>query len=398
MNLRMRFVTDWQRDCWTMTELCADYQISRKTGYKWVDRFETAGLPGLRDHPRRPAHSPWATDPALVETLVALRRRHPRWGAKKLLAVARRQDRDAVWPSRSTVCNLLKVRGLVVPRRRRDQPRPGSNSPLAPIETVNEVWTTDFKGHFRTGDGVYCYPLTLRDGFSRFVLRCDALAGPTYAATRPRFERAFAEYGLPERIRSDNGGPFASTGLARLSRLSVWWMRLGIIPERIALGHPEQNGSHEQFHSVLKADTARPPAAHARAQQRRFDRFCAEYNHERPHEALQDAVPASCYQPSPRPLPPQLPALEYPGHFEVRRVSSIGQFSWGGAPLFISEALAGADIAFEEVDEGLWTIRFASVVLGRLDDRCRQIHPMAPGTEGRSASSAGSAPDLKKKQ
>jgi transposase InsO family protein len=324
--------------------------------------------------------------------------RHPRWGAKKLLAVARRQDRDAAWPSRSTVCDLLKTRGLVVPRRRRAQPRPGSSAPLAQIQTVNEVWTTDFKGHFRTGDRVYCYPLTLRDGFSRFVLRCDALAGPTYAATRPRFERAFAEYGLPQRIRSDNGGPFASTGLARLSRLSVWWMRLGIIPERIALGHPEQNGSHEQFHSVLKADTARPPAAHARAQQRRFDRFCAEYNHDRPHEALQDAVPASCYQPSPRPLPRQLPPLEYPGHLEIRRVSTIGQVAWRGTVLFISEALAHADIAFEEVDDGFWTIRFASVVLARYDERHRRIQPIAPVTEGRSASFAGSAPDLKKKQ
>jgi transposase InsO family protein len=381
-----------------MTELCADYQISRRIGYKWLARHETSGPAGLLDRSSRPHSSPQATDPALVAALLAVRERHPRWGAKKLLAVVRRQDHDAAWPSRSTVCDLLKARGLVVPRRRPDRPRPGPNSPLPPIQTVNEVWTTDFKGHFRTGDGVYCYPLTLRDGFSRFVLRCDALAGPTYAATRPRFERAFAEYGLPERIRSDNGGPFASTGLARLSRLSVWWMRLGIIPERIALGHPEQNGSHEQFHSVLKADTARPPASQARAQQRRFDRFCAEYNHERPHEALQDAVPASCYQPSPRPLPRQLPALEYPGHLEVRRVSTIGQVSWRGAPLFISEALAHADIAFEEVDDGLWTIRFASVALARVNDRDRRIQPLTPVTRGRSASSAGSAPDLKKKQ
>ena len=224
------------------------------------------------------------------------------------------------------------------------------------------------------------------------------MAGPTYAATRPRFERAFAEYGLPQRIRSDNGGPFASTGLARLSRLSVWWMRLGIVPERIALGHPEQNGSHEQFHSVLKAETARPPAPHARAQQRRFDRFCAEYNQERPHEALQDAVPASCYQPSLRQWPRSLPPLEYPGHLEIRRVSTIGQVSWHGAPLFVSEALAHTDIAFEEVDDGLWTIRFASVVLGRIDDRQRRIQPMASVTEGRSANCAGSAPVRKKKQ
>jgi putative transposase len=394
MDLRMRFVTDWQSGCWTMTELCADYQVSRKTGYKWADRYERSGPRGLHDRSRRPHASPLATDPELVDRLVALRRRHPRWGAKKLLVVAARRDPQADWPSRTTVCDLLKARGLVSPRRRPDRPAHAA-SPPAPITRINEVWTTDFKGEFLTGDGVYCYPLTLRDGFSRFVLRCDALAGHTYDATRRRFERAFAEYGLPDRMRSDNGGPFASTGLARLSRLSVWWMRLGIVPERIALGHPEQNGSHEQFHSVLKAATTRPPAPNARAQQRRFDRFCFEYNHERPHEALADDVPASRYQPSARPMPRRLLPLEYPGHLELRRVSTIGQISWRNALIFVSEALAGEDVGLEEVDDGLWTIRFASVVLGRFDERHRRIHPIAAITAGRSASYAGSAPHLK---
>jgi hypothetical protein len=271
-------------------------------------------------------------------------------------------------------------------------------SALAPITAANQTWTTDFKGHFRTGDGAYCYPLTLRDGFSRFVLRCEAVAGPTYEATRPQFERAFADYGLPDRIRSDNGGPFASTGLRRLSRLSVWWIRLGIRLERIALGHPEQNGSHEQFHSVLKANTARPPAANARAQQRRFTRFCAEYNGDRPHAALGDRTPASCYQPSPRSLPTQVPPLEYPAHWEIRRVSTIGQVSWGAQALFLSGALAGEDVAFEEVDDGLWTVYFATLALGRYDERHRRIQPMASLTEGRSASCAGSAPDMKTKR
>jgi len=397
VNLRMCFVTDWNRDCWTMTELCADYQISRKTGYKWVDRYTAAGPRGLQDQSRRPAHSPEATDAALVEALVALRRRHPRWGARKLLALATRQDRQAAWPSRSTVCELLKARGLVAPRHRRHR-HAHVPSRLAPLTAPNETWTTDFKGHFRTGDGTYCYPLTLRDGFSRFVLRCEALAGPTYEATRPPFERAFAEYGLPDRIRSDNGGPFASTGLRRLSRLSVWWIRLGIDLERIALGHPEQNGSHEQFHSVLKAETARPPAANTRAQQRRFTRFCTEYNGDRPHEALADRTPASCYQRSPRSLPTRLPPLEYPGHWEIRRVSTIGQVSWGAQVLFLSGALAGEDVAFEEVDDGLWTVYFAKLALGRYDERHRRIQPMASLTEGRSASCAGSAPDMKQKR
>ena len=393
MDLRMRFVTDWQSGYWTMTELCADYQISRKTGYKWIDRYDAHGPRGLHDHSRRPHHSPWATASDVVDALVALRRRHPRWGAKKLLVVAARRDPDAAWPSRSTVCDLLKARGLVTARRRRGPALPGP-APLAPITGPNDLWTTDFKGEFRTSDGVYCYPLTLRDGFSRFVLRCDALLGRTYEATRHRFERAFAAYGLPVRIRSDNGGPFASTGLGRLSRLSVWWMRLGIEPERIALGHPEQNGSQEQFHAVLKAETARPPASHAAAQQHRFARFSVEYNTERPHEALHDAVPASCYQPSPRPLPRQLPPLEYPGHCERRRVSTMGTISWRNRPVFLSEALAGEDVAFEEVDDGIWTLRFAAVALARYDERHRSIHPIASLTSaGRSTSFAGSAPD-----
>lgn len=397
MNLRMRFITDWQRDCWTMTELCADYQISRKTGYKWVERYEAAGPRGLHDQSRRPAHSPGATDPELVEALVALRRRHPRWGARKLLGVATRHERQAAWPSRSTVCELLKARGLVVPRHRRDR-HAHVPSLLAPLTAANQTWTTDFKGHFRTGDGTYCYPLTLRDGFSRFVLRCEALAGPTYEATRPQFARAFADYGLPDRIRSDNGGPFASTGLGRLSRLSVWWIRLGIRLERIALGHPEQNGSHEQFHAVLKAETTRPPAANARAQQRRFTRFCAEYNDDRPHEALGDRTPASCYQPSPRSFPPRVPPLEYPAHWEIRRVSTIGQVSWAGQVVFLSGALAGEDVAFEEVDDGLWTVYFATLALGRYDQRHHRIHPLASFSEGRAASCAGSAPDMKPKR
>jgi putative transposase len=396
MDLRMQFVLEWQSGCWTMSELCADYQISRKTGYKWVGRHEVSGPRGLHDQSRRPHNSPRATDTALVQALLTLRQRHPRWGAKKLLAIAARQDPTRAWPRRTTVCDLLKAHGLVPDRRRRAR-LAAAPSAVAPITQANETWTTDFKGEFRTGDGAYCYPLTLRDGFSRFVLRCDALRGRTYEATRRCFERAFAEYGLPSRMRSDNGGPFASTGLGRLSRLSVWWIRLGILPERIAVGRPDQNGSHEQFHSVLKAETTRPPAGNARAQQRRFARFCREYNYDRPHEALNHEVPADRYHASPRPLPRRLPVLEYPAHVEVRRVSCIGQVSWQGAPLFLSLALVGEDVAFEEVDNDIWTIRFATVTIGRYHGRQRRIHPIAPITEGRSASSAGSAPDQQDK-
>jgi transposase InsO family protein len=390
MDQRMQFVTEFESGLFTMTELAEQYGISRKTGYKWVDRHDAEGVLGLADRSRRPHHSPQASDPTVIKALVELRKQHPRWGARKLLAVLTRRQPAADWPARSTVCDRLKALGLVAVRRGR-RPRVAVLSTRAPVTHANDVWTTDFKGEFRTGDTRYCYPFTLRDGFSRFVLRCDALPCHTDAVTRPRFARAFADFGLPERIRSDNGPPFAGAGLGRLSRLSVWWIRLGIVPERIAPGHPEQNGSHEQFHAVLKAETAWPPAGTAAGQQRRFTRFCAEYNHARPHEALDDDVPATRYQPSPRPLPSRLAPLEYPGHAEIRRVATTGVVSWANAPLFVSEALAGEDIAFEEVDDGIWTVTFATLVLGRLDERHHKIHPIAPFTGGRSPASPARA-------
>jgi transposase InsO family protein len=355
-----------------MTELTAQYGISRKTGYKWVERSESGGVAALRDQSRRPQTQPTATDRRLVDALVAVRRRHPRWGAKKLLVLARRPDPGAAWPSRSTVCDLLRREGLIVSRPRRPRVPHGSHA-LSPIAGPNDTWTTDFKGEFRTGDRRYCYPLTLRDGFSRYVLRCDALLSRSYALTRRGFERSFAEFGLPLRIRSDNGGPFAGPGLGRLSRLNVWWMRLGIIPERIGLGRPEQNGSHEQFHRVLKAETTRPPAATARGQQGRFRAFCREYNDVRPHESLQDQPPARHYHASARRLPARLPPLVYPGHVEVRLVSSAGCISWRGTPIFLTEVLEGEHVAFEEVADGLWTLSFASVILGRFDEQAQTI-------------------------
>jgi putative transposase len=391
MEERLEFVRECESGLFTMTELAEQYGISRKTAYKWLGRYEAEGVLGLQDRSRRPHESPQATDADRLDTLIQLRRRHPHWGPKKLLTVAARREPGAAWPCASTVSTHLKAQQLTPARRRRPRPGPLAARRPAPIEMANEVWTTDFKGEFRTGDRRYCYPFTLRDGFSRFVLRCDALTAHTLAVTRPCFARAFAEYGLPDRIRSDNGPPFGGPGLGRLSTLAAWWIRLGIVPERIRPGHPEQNGSHEQFHGVLKAATTRPPAATAAAQQRRFTRFCAEYNHERPHEALAQGVPATHYTPSLRPLPRRLPPLEYPGHAEVRRVDQNGYTSWR-QPLFVSAALAHEDVAFEEVDDGIWTVTFATVLLGRFDERQHRIHPIAPMTGGRSASSAGSAP------
>jgi transposase InsO family protein len=398
MELRLELIREYERGVLTMTELIAQYGVSRKTAYKWLERYEQHGLAGLADRSRRPHRSPQITAAEVMDAVVALRCKHPQWGAKKLLRILQQRAPAIAWPARSTVSDYLKARGLVAARRPRAPGPTAVRTPLTQPAAPNDVWTTDFKGEFRTGDGAYCYPLTLRDAWSRFVLRCDALTGRTIVSTRRRFARAFAAYGLPTRIRSDNGGPFAGPGLGGLSQLSAWWIRLGIIPERIAPGHPEQNGSHEQFHRVLKAHTTRPPAGSAAAQQRRFAPFCDEYNHERPHEALGGDTPAAHYHASPRPFPRRLPPLDYPGYAEVRRVDQNGNVSWR-RPLFVSVALADQAIAFEEVDDGIWTVSFATVVLGRFDERQHRIHPIAAWyTGGRSASCAGSAPHKKNEE
>ena len=379
VEFREAFMQAYLSGAFTMTDLCEQYAVSRKTGYKWVGRHAQEGMSGLTDRSRRPHTSPRQTSTAIVEQLCAARRQHPTWSARKLLRQLRGQAPRTVWPAPSTGCALLKGAGLVRQRRARIRHRVPP-VPLPPIVHANEVWTTDFKGQFRTGDGVYCYPLTLRDGFSRYVLRCDGLTSTQSDGVRRQFERAFAEYGLPERIRSDNGGPFAGIGLTRLSRLSAWWIRLGIVPERIALGHPEQNGSHEQFHRVLKAETTRPPAASVAAQHRRFQRFKREYNEERPHAALHDDVPQQWYTPSRRPFPARLPPIAYPGHYEVRRVDRGGTVSWRNRALHLTEILAGEPLGFEEVDDGIWIVSYATVRIARFDERAWLLTALRHGT------------------
>ena len=241
------------------------------------------------------------------------------------------------------------------------------------MDRPNAVWTADFKGQFRTGNGVYCYPLTVQDGATRFLLGCRGLLEPTIEASWPVFQRLFQRYGLPERLRTDNGAPFASNALGRLSTLSVWWVQLGIRPELIEPAHPEQNGRHERMHKTLKADTARPPQADLAAQQRRFDWFRQRYNTERPHEALTDETPGSCYEPSPRPYRATLSPLEYPGHFERRLVSRNGGIRWAHRWVNVSHLLAQQDVGFEEIDDGLWNVYFGPVWLGRFHEAVGHI-------------------------
>src|SRR5881397_3258702 len=259
-------------------------------------------------------------------------------------------------------------------RRRRAHRRFHAGRPDTAFDQPNAIWTADFKGQFRTGNGVYCYPLTVQDGATRFLLGCRGLLAPTIEASEPVFARLFRRYGLPERIRTDNGAPFASNALGRLSTLSVWWVRLGIRPELIEPAHPEQNGRHERMHKTLKAETARPPRRTLAAQQRRFDWFRHRYNAERPHEALGQRLPASLYRESPRPYPATLLPITYPGHYEVRRVSRNGGIRWGSRWVNVSHVLAELDVGFEEIDDGLWEVYFGPVWLGRLHETtCRIV-------------------------
>ncbi len=374
MQERLRFIDSLESGLYTMTELCARYGISRKSGYKWADRYVHEGVDGLTDRSRAPKRCPHQMPQEVREALLTLRRKHPRWGPRKLLGYLTPRKPEWHFPAASTVGDLLRREGLVQPRRRRSKRRsPGP--PCVEISGPNAVWATDFKGEFRTRDRLYCYPLTLTDRFSRYLLECRGLRSTATAGARPSMERVFRKYGLPSGIVCDNGTPFGSQALCGLSRLSVWWLKLGIEPLYIQPGHPEQNGGHERMHRTLKAETTRPPSVHLVAQQRRFNAFRKEFNEERPHEALGQQPPAKFYEPSTRPYPARLGDMEYDGHFEVRRVRRDGTIKWQGRLLFLSEVLIRERVVLEEVDDGIWSIHFGSKQLARFDERDRRLEP-----------------------
>lgn len=368
---RERFIADERRGLYTRSELCARYGISRKTGYKWLDRFTEDGRRGLRDRSHAPHHCPHRIALEIAELLCAARRRHPDWGPGKLLdwLVPRHPEiADEAWPAVSTAGDLLAREGLVKKRRRRrPHHHPGVVAPTT--HAPNDLWTTDFKGQFRTRDGIWCYPLTLADQHTRFRLECQGLRSTQGHGVRTVLERAFRCFGLPRAIRTDNGVPFATNGIHGLSQLNVWWLRLGIQHQRIRPASPQENGAHERMHKTLKAGACRPPRATLAAQQRRFNVFRTEYNEERPHEFLKGRPPAALYVASPRPYPEKLPALEYPGHFLVKRVTHAGTFRLKHKLLFIANALKTHHIGLEEIDDGIWSIYLGAVLLARVDER-----------------------------
>jgi putative transposase len=372
MYQRQRFVLDAEHTDYAFAELCRRYGISRKTGYKWLDRYARLGPDSLADRSHRPQQCPHATAPAVIREILQLRRAW-RWGARKLHELLAEAHPAEAVPAIPTIHRILARHGRVR-RRRRSQVRAHPGRPQTPITGPNVVWSVDFKGQFKLGNGRYCYPLTVQDAYSRYLLACDGLEGPLLQPTQQVFRRLFRAYGLPERIRSDNGQPFASCALGRLSQLSVWWLRLGIRPELIEPASPHQNGRHERMHKDLKADTTRPAAPSLGAQQRRFDTFRRTFNEVRPHEALHQRRPAALYTPSDRLYVPRLQPITYPEHFEIRRVSTNGGIRWHKRWVNVSHILATLPVGLEPLASGTWNVFFGPVHLGWLDERDYRIH------------------------
>ncbi len=362
MNLRREFL-DRLKGGERMTALCLEYGISRKTGHALANRYDVLGAQALLERSRRPHRSPTQTSDAVAAELLRARRKHPTWGAKKLRAWLSRVALGVKWPAPSTIGDVLRRNGLVEPRRRRESYTTWDGG-LTQATVANDVWCADFKGQFRLGSGGYCYPLTASDRASRYLLACDAFGRIDTDEVIASFFTVFRECGLPDVIRTDNGVPFATKGIAGLSRLAVTWLRLGIRHERIQPAHPEQNGQHERMHRVLKQETTRPAASNLLGQQERFDRFVHEYNVVRPHEALDMRTPAELFVHSKRAMPLVVPEPRYPLHDDAVYVNASGRISLLRTAVFVGSCLDGQLVGVRELDNDRWLVSFAGVDLG----------------------------------
>lgn len=374
MDLRKEFVQRLAKGE-RLTDLCQHYGISRKTAHKFKKRFEKHGASGLSDRSRAPKVIPHKTPPEVEQLIIAERQQHPTWGPRKLKQLLETRLQRA-FPSAAAIGSVLSRNGLVQPRRRR---RLHQAVPMLLREAAapNDVWCIDYKGQFRLGDGSYCYPLTLTDQFSRFILGCEGMAAISDQEAREACLEAFAAHGLPAVMRSDNGVPFSSTGLAGLTKLSVFWLRLGIELERIRPAHPEENGRHERMHRTLKFETARPARSNILQQQERFDAFVEEFNHVRPHQALQMKRPADVYAASTRQLPRTLPEPTYTDFDDVIRANRGGQIYIAGlGQIVLSAALAGEFVGVREERDGRWLVTFCGIDLGHAGPSRKTFTPI----------------------
>jgi len=376
MSERIKMISDWLTGDYGRTELALKYAVSRKSVCKWIDRYEAGGWDGLADQSRAPHYHPNAVAPDIEQLVLELKARWPLWGAPKLRRKLLDMQGADTCPAESTISEILRRHGLsrIAKRRRRAVP---SETPFGHCLEANRVWCADFKGWFLTQDGNRCTPLTITDGHSRYLLRCQGMDGSTgWLTVKPLFIETFREYGMPVAIRTDNGPPFATTTLGGLSTLSVWWLRLGIGLERIEPGKPQQNGRHERMHRTLKEATAKPPRSNLRKQQKAFDEFRNEYNTERPHEGLGQKVPAEFYSRSERQYPERLPDQRgYPDEWQKRLVRQGGRIKWKCKEINLTTALWGQQVGLKPVGDGRWSVYFESLELGVFDERKGRIEP-----------------------
>lgn len=368
MEERARFVLDAMEGWTSMSELCRQFGISRRIGYKWVQRYQEGGLAALTDMRRVRRTQALRTPPEIIARIVELRQKHPTWGPRKLRARLQEKQSEVLWPSPSTIGEILRREGLSESRRRRRTKAGAWNGSRTAADAPNRVWTADFKGEFRLGCGRLCYPLTIVDAHTRYLLACQALPSTGTLGTRATFERVFRAFGLPEVIRTDNGAPFSSRALGGLSQLAVWWLRLGIRLERTRPRHPQDNGAHERMHRTLKAEATRPARVTPQLQQRAFETFRQIYNEERPHEALGQRPPARSYARSERRMPRRLVDYQYPEGFLLRRISQHGQIKWHRKQYFVSETLRRQTVGLQLNEVGSWDLYFGPVHLAELDD------------------------------
>ena len=372
MDQRVKFIADHLSGRHSISELCRAYRISRPTAYKWIERYERDGAEGLEEFSRAPHDHPNQTCEEVREMIVETKLYQQSWGPKKVVDYLRENGPQLHWPADSTAGEILKRAGLVKRRVRHPHVSPYSE-PFGDCQGPNQIWSADFKGDFALGNHRRCYPLTLSDNFSRYLLLCRALEHPSYQAVRPWFEWAFRQYGLPQAIRTDNGAPFASLAIGGVSELSKWWIKLGIRPERIKPGKPSQNGRHERMHRTLKQDVA-PQPTHQR-QQHHFDLFQEQYNQQRSHEALGRKTPASVYHASPRCYPGKIPPIEYGAGITVRRVRYNGEIKWHGDLIYVSQVLIQEPVGLKQIEDGKWEVRYSFHLLGTIDQRSKKILP-----------------------
>jgi len=368
---RQRFLEKFRLGYYSVSDLADRFSISRQTAHKWIRRLEHYGQTGFHELSRRPYNSPCQTEPAITQELITLRKAHPAWGARKLLDLMQHRHSSRQLPSPSTACRILLREGLVRSRRRFRRAHPGC--PKSVPQGPNDIWAADYKGQFRLKNSAYCFPLTVSDLASRYLLGVDAHPAISLELSQKHFARLFQEFGLPNRIRTDNGVPFASSALARLSALSVWFIKLGIYPELIEPGRPQQNAVHERMHRTLKREATIPPAGTLPAQQRRFDAFRHEFNVLRPHESLAMKRPAQLYRPSTRAFPSRIQPHDYPSHFLVRRVSRDGTIRVLSNQIFVSNTLHDDFVGLEETDDGVFDLYFCFYQIGRYLLRANKI-------------------------